>query len=532
MSRTGEGSRVAPVLGEKGRVARAAGIVGSGTLLSRIFGFIRDIFIANLFGAGMAADAFFVAFRIPNMLRSLLGEGALSAAYIPVFTQVSHTEGREKALEFSNVTLTVLGVFLTFFCLAAVGLAPILVHVMAPGFFALPAKAALTVSLTRMMFPYLFFISLVALLSGTLNALGHFTMPALSPVFLNLWMIAAILFLSPLLPVPVAGLAVGVLLGGVTQLLVLIPALRRRGFRFRFAFQWRHPAVRRVTLLMVPALLGLGVAQVNVFVDTVLASLLPAGSVSYLYYANRLVQFPQGIFGVGLGVALLPSLSRHAAERDLAGLKETLRFALGLVFFVSLPATTGLAVLGKPIINVLFERGKFGPLTTQGTAWALLFYSLGLAAFISVKVLAPVFYAQQDTRTPVGIAVRAMLLNIVLNLVLMGPLKQGGLALATSVSSAFNATLLLVYLHRRMGDLGGRLLLNSVWKSALGSFLMGAVIFTLSREFFDPAQPLFWRAGTLAGILAAGGGIYALCCRWLGSEELQFVWAMLRRRAG
>lgn len=530
MNRPDDDSQVARLLRDKRSVARAAGVVGSATLLSRICGFARDIFIAGLFGSGMAADAFFVAFRIPNMLRTLLGEGALSAAYVPVFTQLSHAEGREKSWELCNVTLSVLGVLLVFLCLAAVGLAPLLVRVMAPGFFALPAKGALTVSLTRMMFPYLFFISLVALLSGTLNALGHFAMPALSPVFLNLWMIAAMVFLSPLLPVPVVGLAAGVLLGGVTQVLVLLPALRRRGFHFRFSWQWRHPAVRRVAVLMIPALLGLGVAQVNVFVDTLLASLLPAGSVSYLYYANRLVQFPQGIFGVGLGVALLPTLSRHAVERDMTGLKETLRFALGLVFFLSLPATVGLAILGKPIINVLFERGKFGPLTTQGTAWALLFYSLGLAAFIAVKVIAPVFYAQQDTRTPVGIAVRAMLLNIVLNLLLMGPLKQGGLALATSLASAFNASLLLVYLRRRLGHLGGRLLLKSVRKSALASLLMGGAIFVLTREFFDFARPFLWRAGTLLGILAAGVGVYVLLCRWLGSEELQFVWAMLRRR--
>lgn len=525
-----EASQAAVESGDKRQVTRAAGVAGSGTLLSRVFGFVRDIFIAHLFGAGMAADAFFVAFRLPNMLRSLLGEGALSAAYVPVFTRIDHAEGRESAWRFVNVTLTVLGVVLVLLCLLAVTFSPVFVRLMAPGFARIPEKLALTVSLTRIMFPYLFFISLVALLSGTLNSLGHFAMPALSPVFLNLWMITAILVIVPLLPVPVYGLAIGVLLGGITQLLVLLRPLRNRGFRFRLSWQWNHPGVKRIATLMVPALFGIGVSEINVFVDTLLASLLPEGSVSYLYYANRLVQFPQGIFGAALGVAVLPAMSRHAARNEGEGMKETLRFALGLVFFLSLPATVGLAVLGTPIINVLFERGKFDPVTTQGTAWALLFFSLGLCAFTAVKVIAPVFYALQDIRTPVGIAACAMLLNIVLNLMLMGPLKHGGLALATSLSSVFNATLLMVELRRRMGRLGSRRLVKSLVRSGVASLLMGGAIFALAVGFFDPARPLIVRTATLMGIVVLGLGVYTAVCRWLGSEELRYVVAALHRK--
>ncbi|OGP12776.1 MAG: murein biosynthesis integral membrane protein MurJ, partial [Deltaproteobacteria bacterium GWA2_47_9] len=344
---------------EKSRIARAAGVVGGATLMSRILGFVRDAFIANLFGAGMAADAFFVAFRIPNMFRRLLGEGSLTSSFIPVFTEYLTQKSREEAREMASAFFSLAMVVLSLVTIGGIILAPQIVTVLAHGFTSIPEKFTLTVTLTRMMFPYLFFIGLVALCMGILNSLRHFAAPALSPVLLNISMILSVVLLAPFFKEPVLALAIGVLIGGVSQLALQLPFLWKNGMRIKLEWKPGHPGVVRVGWLMAPSIIGLAVTQINVLVDTIVASFLKEGTVSYLYYADRLLEFPMGIFAIAIATAVLPAMSEKAAKNDMAGVKETFSYALRLTLFLTIPAMVGLIALGIPIISILFQRGLF-----------------------------------------------------------------------------------------------------------------------------------------------------------------------------
>ena len=368
-------------MNEKRKIAKAAGIVGGATLLSRIFGFVRDMVVAQLFGAGVATDAFFVAFRIPNLLRRLVGEGSLTASFIPVYSEYISQRSKEEGDELVSASFSVLTIVLIFFTGLGILFSPWIIKFMAYGFSLEPEKFKLTVLLTRLMFPYIFFIGLVALAMGVLNSWKHFAAPALAPVLLNLAIIACALLLAGFLKEPIISLAIGVLLGGIIQLLFQVPFIRRKEITVRFLFRPFHPGVKRIGLLMAPSVLGLGVTQLNVLVSTFLASYLPGGSVSYLYYADRLLEFPMGIFAIAIATAILPTMSEQTTKNDLQGMKETLSFALRFVFFVTLPAMIGLMVLRLPIINLLFQRGAFSAHSAEMTAEALLYYALGLAAF-------------------------------------------------------------------------------------------------------------------------------------------------------
>ncbi|NVL93011.1 MAG: murein biosynthesis integral membrane protein MurJ, partial [Desulfobacterales bacterium] len=344
-------------MNEKEHVTRAAGIVGFFTFLSRILGLARDILIANFFGSGMTADAFFVAFRIPNLLRRLFAEGSFSVAFIPVFTEYLQTRSKEEGFLLARAVSTFLVLILTGITILGIVFSPLIVRIIAPGFGGMGEKYALTVLLTRIMFPYIFLVSLVALFMGILNSLKHFAAPAAAPVFLNLSMIAALVFLAPSMRTPTVGLAIGVVVGGVIQVALQIPFLMEKGLSFVPKWNPNHPALKRIGVLMLPTLFGSAIYQVNQLVGTLLASLLREGSVSYLYYADRLVQFPLGVFAIAISTAVLPSLSREAAQRDLDGLKETLSHALRLTMFITIPAMIGLIVLREPIIRLLFQRG-------------------------------------------------------------------------------------------------------------------------------------------------------------------------------
>jgi putative peptidoglycan lipid II flippase len=411
--------------------------------------------------------------------------------------------------------------------------APVLVRVMAPGFFGDPSTGALAVRLARIMFPYLFFVGLAALAMGMLNAHRHFLAPALAPVMLNLGIIAAVVGLAPLLAEPVIGLTVGVLVGGAGQLLIQLPALARRGLLVAPAADPRHPALRRIVHLMAPIALGQSATQVNILVDTVIASFLAGGSVSYLYYADRLVEFPLGVFGIAIATAVLPTLSAQAARREPEALAATFAFALRFAAFITMPAAVGLAVLREPIVRVLYERGEFGPTESAATAWALGFYALGLVGFASVKIGAQAFYALGDTRTPVRVAIAAMALNSVLAVLfvlLVPPLRHGGLALATACSGTVNATALAWLLRRRLGGAampgaGAAFLRIAVASGALALALVGA-------EWVWPAPPHrlmegLWLGGMIAGGVLLYGGIHIV----FGSEELGTVRAAITRRA-
>src|SRR6056297_4032403 len=513
---------------EKTKFTKAAGIIGIATLASRILGFVRDMVIAWFFGAGFLSDAFFVAFRIPNLLRRLFAEGSLSIAFVPVFTDYLTHAGRAEAFKMARSTLRMLSILLVVLTLAGILGASWIVRVVAPGFSG--AKFALTVTLTRIVFPYIFFICLVALSMGILNTIGHFPAPALAPVFLNVAIIGAVLFIAPYMETPVAGLAIGVLIGGLLQLLLQVPFLIRRGFRFWQKAPIYHPGLKRIGKLMGPAVFGAAVYQINILIGTLLASLLPEGSVSYLYYADRLVQFPLGIFAISMSVAVLPSLSRQAAAENFEGLADTFGYAVRLIFFITLPAMTGLIVLREPIVALLFQRGQFGVDSTHMTAYALVFYSVGLWAFSAVRILVSTFYSLQDTVTPVKMASISIAANIALGILLMGPLLHGGLALATSLASMLNFALLAGRLHKRLGDLNGKKILESIAKSVICAGIMGGILTAVLAVFPAPLNAsLIRRLITVTGGVAAGGGIYMFAAYMLRCPELTDLLRMIRK---
>ena len=495
------------------QVTKAAGVVGGATLLSRIFGLLRDIVIAGYFGAGMASDAFFVAFRIPNLLRRLLAEGSLTIAFVPIFSEYLAKEGESAAFVFARSAARIISILLAAAAVIGILLTPVIVRIIAPGFMASPEKLALTITLTRFMFPYIFFIGLVALCMGILNVLGHFAVPALAPVVLNFAMIATVLFLSPHLQYPVYGLAVGVLIGGLLQLLLQIPILLRKGVVLWGAAGLFHPGLRRLGRLMLPAVFGAAVYQINILVGTLLASLLPDGSVSYLYYADRLVQFPLGIFAIAIATAVLPSFSTYAAVQDNKALGETFGYAMRLVFFITIPSMVGLILLREPIIGLLFKRGAFDSQTTALTASALLYYGLGLWAFSAVRIVVTLFYALQDTRTPVKMAVISIFVNMILGVALMWPLQHGGLALATSLASMVNLYLLVKALRKRVGLIDWHEILLSVRKTLLCSAVMGLAVFAAAGILIPQGQASFLKLlCSVSGTILVGIGFYAGCC--------------------
>ena len=528
------------------RVAKATTVVGSLTLLSRVSGLARDIVIGYLLGAQSTADAFFVAFRIPNLLRRLTAEGALSAGFVPVLSVTLATRGRQEAVRASRAILTFAVLFLSL--LTAVGLlfsAP-LTRLFAPGFAATPEKFSLTVQLLRIMFPSIFFVSLLALAMGYLNTFRHFMAPALAPVLLNLSIIASAVLLLPLLSQPVLCLAYGVLLGSLAQFLLQLPFLRRHGFSWRPSLDFHSPALLRFLQLMGPAVIGAAVYQLNVLVSTILASLLEPGSVSYLYYADRLLQFPLGVFAVALGTAALPSFSSLAARNDVSGLKTTLSRSLRMVNFVSLPAALGLMVIAVPALSLLFQRGAFGAADVLASARALVFLALGLWAVSASRVLVPLFHAMQDTKTPVRVAFWTFVLNLFLSLVLMGrveavegdspfvlavaALSQGlgafslsyaGLALANSLSATFQFAALMWLVTRRLGGFAWREYLSSLWRNLTAAAVMAGPLFLVAgRVQWGPGSgTLPVQVLSFLGLVAGGVAVYATAARLLRSPD-------------
>jgi len=518
---------------EHKKIARAATVVGGATLLSRVFGFIRDMVVAQLFGAGMSTDAFFVAFRIPNLLRRLVGEGALTASFIPVYSEYIAQHSKREGDDLVNASFSVLAVFLILITALGIAFSPWIVKVLAYGFSQDPDKFRLTVLLNRLMFPYIFFIGLVALAMGVLNTRKRFAAPALAPVLLNVSIIVCALSLSDKLAEPILALAIGVILGGVAQLFFQIPFIQKVGIHPRFCFSLSHPGVRRIGNLMAPSVLGLAVTQLNVIVTTFLASYLPEGSVSYLYYADRLLEFPMGIFAIAIATAVLPTLSEYSAKNDVQKLKETISFALRFVFFVTLPAMVGLIVLRQPILNLLFQRGAFTAHSAEMTAQALLYYALGLAAFAGVRIIVPAFYSLQDTKTPVKVAFIALLANAGLGVVLMTPLRHGGLALATSLAAGLNFVLLVILLRRKLGKIGASNIARSFLKNLAASLLMGAVILAIcSGGPWQETGVSAAKVWLLLGAILAGIAVYAGCCYFFGSQELHSAMEIIKTKMG
>lgn len=518
-------------MSENHKIAKAATTIGMGTLLSRILGFLRDMVIAHFFGAGMAADAFFVAFRIPNLWRRLVGEGSLTISFIPVYTEYLTQRPEEETQQVTHIAFTIAGVILFILTLLGILFSPILIQIIAPGFAQIPEKFQLTIRLNQIIFPYLFFMGLFALCMGILNSHRHFFAPAIAPIFLNLSIIISVILFYHTFAIPVMTLALGVVAGGVIQFLFQIPFLWKRRITFRFDFHFRHPAIKRIGLLMVPGLIGTAVYQINVFVDTIFASFLPSGSVSYLFFADRLMEFPLGIFAIAIGMASLPSLSGLAAQGKMEELKETLSFAFRLVSFISVPAMVGLIALKTPIINLLFQRGLFDYSATEKTAFALLFYSVGLWAIAGSRTLVPAFYSLQDTWTPLKIASICLGANVLFILMLISPLKHGGLALATSLSSTLNLILLFWKLNAKLGRIDMKKNIRSLFGNVFCSLPMGIAAYLIcSIGNWSTTGNIGEKIVLLLAGMGVGLGIYLACSYGMKNAEMLFLLKMVKKR--
>lgn len=537
-------------------IVRAAGQIGFFTLLSRITGMLRDVIIGSVFGAGMQTDAFFVAFRIPNLLRRLVGEGASTAALVPVITEYLTQRSRAEAMELVRALWGIGLVILGLLTITGMYYAAPLVHVFAPGFTG--DKLELTITLTRTMFVYLFCIGGVALAMGVLHALRHFAAPAFAPVLFNLAVIACTLWLSSWLAEPILSLAYGVVIGGVCQIIWQVLTLLRLKVPLLPRWQPRHPAIRRIAVLLVPLLFGTGIYQINQIVSTLLASLLVEGSVSALWYATRLFEFPVGVFVTALSTAALPSLATQAQRRDLLNLREHLGFALRLVNLVTLPAAVGLIVLAEPLSSVLFFRGAFDAHDVRETAVALQGYAVGLWAVAATRILSACLYALQETRTPVFGGTTAFIAKIVFSLMLMGSVSlasdagtvaqtfawwsstlmivgwgAGGLALAASLSAFVNLVVQAVLLYRRLGSFPWTAWLSSLAWSITGCVAMAAPLWWVAYriDWVSTEVPFPFRVLLLSVAILVGLLCYCLVAWRGGAREFRTLMGMLPQRA-
>ncbi|MBM3565649.1 MAG: murein biosynthesis integral membrane protein MurJ [Alphaproteobacteria bacterium] len=512
---------------------KAITTVGGFTMASRVLGFARDAAIAAIVGAGFVADAFFVAFKLPNLFRRLFAEGAFNAAFVPLYAAEMEKGGRDKARAFAEAALAVLLWSLLVFVAAAELAMPWLMRAFAPGFLDEPAKFDLTVMLSRITFPYLLFVSLVSLAGGILNAQHRFAAAAATPMLLNICLIGAVFGLAPFTPTPGHALAWGVFAAGVVQCAFLFGALGRAGERLRLVRPRLSPKVRALLKRALPVAVGAGVYQINLAVDMIVASFLPSGSISYLFYADRINQLPLGVVGVAVGTALLPMLSRQFAAGDHAGAAASQNRAVEFALLLTLPAAAALLVIGQPVVAALFGRGAFDAAAIAKTAAALSVYATGLPAYVLAKALTPAFYAREDTATPVKIAAVCMAANLVLNLLLMGPLLHVGIALATSLSAWLNVALLAWVLRRR-----GHLAPDARLKSRLPRQAAAAAIMAAALAVLLPVLDPWFAAGEgprilgLGLLVLAGLGVFALAARGLGAASLKDARALYRGRAG
>ena len=524
------------------RLARSAGVIGAATLTSRVLGLLRDQVLAWLFGAGNAMDAFYVAYRIPNLMRDLFAEGAMSAAFVPTFTRRLKQQGRAAAWQLGNQLINALLVVTGLLVLLGILYARPLTALIAGDYAAVPGKLELTATLTRILLPLLSLVAVAAAIMGMLNSLNRFFIPALSPAMFNVGVILSAFLLVPFAPAlglhPIIAIAVGMLLGGLGQIALQVPALRREGYRYRPELNPSDSGLREILRLMGPGTLAGAAVQINLLVNTILAAGEGTGAVSWLSYAFRLMYVPIGLFGVSIATAILPAVSRHAAQNDPDGMRRTIGDALRMMLMLIVPALVGLMVLAEPIVQVIFERGSFAPADTAATAAALVFYTPGLLGYSAVRISVPCFYALKDSVTPTLISVVSVMLNLVLNLTLVQWMGYRGLALGTSIAAIVNAALLYILLNRRIGGLGSGTLLAAVWKIAVAAAVMGVAVVAVQGglEAVWPHGGLLPALGRLAASIAAGLAVLACAARLLGIQDwdqaLQRIGARLQRLRG
>lgn len=497
---------------QKTGITGAFSRVASATFLSRILGLVREQVFAHLFGASMAADAFFAAFRIPNLLRDLFAEGALSSAFVPVFKRELKDGGREAAFELAQVCFSVLTIILGLIVVAGIFLSPFLVKIMAPGFGDIAGKSQLTAQLTALMFPFLLLVALAALVMSILNSFDRFGIPALAPALFNLGTIAAAYLICPYMERPIFGMAIGVLLGGAGQLAIQLPSLYRIGFRFRFYPFFGHKGLIAIGRLMAPMIGGLAAGRVNIFVNTLLASILAAGSVSYLTYSYRIMHLPLGIIAVALGTVALPKASALAADNDIEGLASTFYRAVQLCFFLVMPVATFFIVCGDEVVGLLYEHGRFNATDTYNTYQALIWYSIGLIGFAGVRVTAPVYYALKDAVRPMRFSIAAVVINLIANFALIPFLGFAGLALATGLGGLFNFGLLLYNLPRTVSSIHLKKPLDFFVRSLFSSLFCGIILYMIKRSgWLEPlGSNLVGRIEKMVILLGVGAVAYLL----------------------
>jgi len=503
------------------RLIRSTLTVAAPTLLSRIFGYIRDMIQAFYLGTSRSADAYTIAYVIPNLLRRLTGEGAMTAAFVPVFTQLKKEKKTEELWKFANSFFFDLTLIMTLLTVLGIVFSPLFVRIIAFGFKDVQGKLELTIVLTRIMFPYIFLISLAALVMAILNSFHKFFVPAFTPVLFNLSIIALALIFAGKTEEPAYVFAIGVVLGGLLQLAFQVPFLWRKGMRFKPMLSFTHPAVRKVGKLMLPGIFGMGIYQINFAISRIIASLLEEGSVSSLYYASRIQELTLGLFSIALSIALLPTFSELAARHDIQSMKKTLVFALKLIFLITFPATVGLLVLNQSIIQVLFQRGVFDAQSTSMSASCLLFFALGIPFISGVKIIAPAFYSLKDTKTPVIVAFFVMLSYISLSLVLMKPMRVGGIALALSLASVFNFILLFFLLEKKIGKVKKKEIIISAFKSAISAAGMGVAVWFFMKQFEFYRLIFVKKLGVLFAAIALGIFVYVILNLLFNHEDLR-----------
>ena len=520
---------VAPPTAPDTALAGSAALIGAATMTSRVLGLGRNLVFASLFGASSAMDAFFVAFRIPNLMRDLFAEGAMSAAFVPTFTRRLTTDGRDAAWRLGTQLINALAIVTGFLVLVAIIFAEPLTRLFARDFAEVPGKLELTVNLTRVMLPFLTLVAVAAACMGMLNSLRRFFIPALSPAMFNVSVILSGLLLVPLMPLagfePIMAMAFGVVLGGAGQIGIQYWVLHREGFRYRFMLNPTDRGLREVLRLMGPGTIAGAALQVNLLVTTILATSQGTGAVSWLTYAFQVMYLPIGVLGVSIATAALPVLAKHAALGELHHIRRTISHSLRLMLMLMVPATVGLVVLAVPIVRLLFERRAFTPEDTQATALALAYYAPGMVGYSVVRLAVPSFYALGTSLTPALVSAGAVGLNIVLNLVLVRVMGYQGLALGNALAALSNAALLLALLHRRLDGLEGARIANSLARIAIAAGIMGAAVWqaNLWLSALWPEAGVWTQLLIVAGDIGVGLTILGAAARLLGVAEFNEV---------